>query len=125
MSHQLTPIHVTVVRWIARLLGACMFLLWGSFFIHHMEWFMHPDRWPPPKVFLFQFLHLVMLLALLAAWRWELIGSIAIVLSAVAFFSLAGGPNAVPFILITSSPAILWFYCIRRTRSGSLSGHAV
>jgi hypothetical protein len=105
------------VRWIARLLGVCLLLFWGAFFVEHLEWFTHPGQWPPAKVIVLQFVHLVMLVGLVVGWKWELIGSIVVIASAVTFFSQAARANFLLFTSITSLPALLWTYCYWRTHT--------
>ena len=115
------PRSVTAVRWIARLLGLCLLLLWGAFFVEHLQWFAQPGQWPPAKVIVLQLVHLAMLAGLVLAWKWELIGSILVIASALAFFSQTAGGSFLLFSSITSLPAILWLYCHWRTHSQSLA----
>jgi len=91
-------------------------LFWGTFFVEHLQCFANPGQWPPIKVIVLQLLHLTMLAGLLLAWRWELIGSLLVIVSALAFFSQVAGGNFVLFSSITSIPAVLWLYCYWRDR---------
>lgn len=89
-----------------------MFLLWGAFFVEHMqEWFSNPRQLPPPKVFAIVGLHLAMLLGLLAGWRWEVAGGLVTIVFAAAFFYFAAGRGFVPFTAITAMPGFLWLLC--------------
>ena len=115
------PRSVIAVRWIARLLGLCLLLLWGAFFVEHLQWFAHPGQWPPAKVIVLQLVHLAMLVGLILAWKWELIGSILVIASSFVFFSQTAGGNCLLFSLVTSVPAILWVYCYWRTSTQSLA----
>jgi len=99
------------LRWVARLLGAGLFLFWGAFFVEHLAWFTDPGRWPPPWVFLVQGLHLLLLVGLLLAWKRELLGGALILAAAVPFFWITAGRNFALFTLATSVPAALWLYC--------------
>jgi hypothetical protein len=106
-----------VVRWVARLLGLCLLLFWGAFFVDHLAWFTaHPGQWPPAKVIVLQLVHLAMLVGFVLAWKWELVGSVMVIASSVAFFSQTAGGNFLLFSSITSIPALLWLYCHWRSR---------
>jgi hypothetical protein len=109
------------LRWVARVLCLCLLLFWGAFFVEHLQWFAHPGQWPPAKVILLQLVHLVMLVGFVLAWKWELVGSVIVVASSVAFFSQTAGENFLLFSSITSMPAVLWLYCHWRTRQESVA----
>ena len=109
-----TPVYVVVLRWIARLWALAMFLLWGAFFVEHLEWFTDPRGWPPPSVFALVSLHFLMLVGLALGWRWEVLGGSLALVSAIVFFSLAAGANAPVFIATIAVPAVLWLYCAWR-----------
>jgi hypothetical protein len=85
-----------------------LLLFWGAFFIEHLGWFMHPGSLPPPKVFLMQGLHLMMLLGFVIGWRWELAGGILILAGALPFFAFAAGERFLVFAAVTALPAALW-----------------
>jgi hypothetical protein len=110
-----------VVRWAARLLGGGLALLWGAFFVEHLEWFADPRQLPPAWVILTVGLHGLMVLGLVLAWRWERFGAVLALGAAVPFFWVAAGRNFVPFVLVTALPPALWLYCDwhrRRARGG-------
>jgi hypothetical protein len=107
---------VWVARWAARLLGGCLFVFWGQFFVHHLEWFADWRNPPPAWVLGMQGLHFLMLLGLVVGWRWELLGGVLVLAGAVPFFTVAGGPNSVLFTLVTAAPAVLWLYCAWQAR---------
>ena len=83
-----TAMALSVIRWIARLLALGMFLLWGAFFLEHLqEWFLHPAKgFPPFWVWLMMLAHLGILVGLVALWKWEIAGSSLAIAAAIAFF---------------------------------------
>ncbi len=100
-----------VVRWTARGLSVLLFLLWGAFFVEHLEWFFNAPQRPPLSVWLLQGLHLLMLVGLLIALRWELAGSLLVIVSGALFFSQTSGRAALPFIGLTVIPALSFAFC--------------
>ncbi len=100
-----------VVRWTARGLSVMLFLLWGAFFVEHLEWFFNAPQRPPLSVWLLQGLHLLMLAGLLIALRWELAGSLLVVVSGALFFTQTASREALPLIVLTAIPALLFAFC--------------
>jgi hypothetical protein len=100
---------VVALRWSGRILAALLFLLWGSFFVEHtIEWFVKPlPQTPPWFVWATQALHLLMLVGLVALWRWEVVGSGLLLLAAFGFFVVVGGPKFAVFFGVTAIPALL------------------
>jgi hypothetical protein len=96
------------VRWLARLLAVGLVLFWGTFFVAHLSWFFTGEGLPPPEVFALQGLHLLLLVGLLAGWRWELAGGLLVLLASLTFFWFAAGSNFVLFAGVTSLPGLLW-----------------
>jgi hypothetical protein len=118
---------IVVVSWTARLLALGLFLLWGAFFVEHMqEWFLRPKvGFPPPCVWGQQLAHLVMLIGLLMLLRWELAGATVTILGAVAFFGglmIIAGAKGLPmiaFLAVTIIPALLSLGCWYAHHHGS------
>jgi hypothetical protein len=111
---------VVIARWVARIWAAALALLWGAFFLEHLEWFADPQHFPPPWVFLLVALHFLMLVGLLVGWKWELAGAIVALAASVPFFAATAGRNFLWFALVTAVPSALWLYCAwqqRRWRS--------
>jgi hypothetical protein len=106
------PDYVTMVRWIARVLALGLFLLWGAFFVVHLKaWFTDPfPKVPPPKVCFIVALHALFLIGLLAGWRWELAGSLIVLLGGGAFFWAASGRLFPVFFGVAALPAIGWLW---------------
>jgi hypothetical protein len=111
---------IVLVSWTARLLALGLFLLWGAFFVEHVqEWFLHPaEGFPPSWVWGLQLAHLVLLVGLLMLLRWELAGAIVAIVGAVAFFGgliiIAGaGPlsKMIVFLAVTLIPALMSLGC--------------
>lgn len=75
---------------------------------HWLEWFSDPRALPPPSVWLGQALHLALLVGYLIALKWEVVGSVVIVLGAGAFFVYTLGWNFYAFFTISILPAILY-----------------
>lgn len=115
---QTTSKHIPIVRLTARLLSGGLFLLWGSFFVEHLSWFGSGSYENPPlKVWALSFLHFILLVGYVVALKWEKIGSAILTISAVMFFSYAAGVNAVPFIIVSIFPAMLYAYCWMKERN--------
>jgi len=104
---------VGVIRWPARALAVCVFLFWGAFFVEHLqEWFIQPfPHHPPLKVCVGMALHFLMLAGLIVALRWELVGSLMVILAAFGFFyHISGSPFSL-FFGLTALPALLLLFC--------------
>lgn len=101
---------VKTLRWAARIASILLFALWGAFFIEHVSWFIAQPR-PPLFVWLFQLLHLLLLLGFVVALRWEVAGSLLIIGSALVFFALTAGANFLLFFAVTIIPAVLFLFC--------------
>jgi hypothetical protein len=115
---------IPALRWPGRILAAVLFLFWGTFFVEHtIEWFVRPyPQTPPAFVWLGQGLHLLMLVGLVALWRWELAGSLMVIAAAFAFFVDKAGANFPLFFGVTVIPALLvlgawWLEWKRRQRT--------
>ena len=103
---------VSVVRWTARIWGTTVALFWGVFLLEHLvEWFNPSTGLPPLQVWLLQGLHFLMVAALLAAWRYELIGGLLALAASIPFFVAVAGPQVWMFFLITTPPAIAFIWC--------------
>lgn len=107
------PKFLSATRWLARVLALGIFLLWGAFFVEHVqEWFIAPfPKHPPLKVCAIMGLHGLMLAGLLALWRWELAGSLLVLAAAGAFFFAVAGKSALLFFGVTALPALLSLWC--------------
>src|SRR5262249_13437045 len=101
---------VTVVRWVARVLAAGLFLFWGAFFLAHLQWFADVRNLPPPWVVGLVGLHFLMLVGLVLGWRYELAGAAVVLATAIPFFTIAGR-DPVLYAGVTCLPAVLWLYC--------------
>jgi hypothetical protein len=101
--------YVIVIRNCARLFAAALFTLLAAFFIEHLwQWFVTPFPDAPPfRVWSSQLLHLLILVGLIIAFRWELAGGILILAASFVFFI----DKAPPFIVIASLPGVLFLYC--------------
>ncbi|NUN68457.1 MAG: hypothetical protein HUU02_01975 [Bacteroidetes bacterium] len=113
MAHHIDP--VTVSRTAARILSLLLFLLWGAFFVEHLSWFSTESlNTPPVQIWFAQGAHFLLLAGYLSSLRWERIGSLLITVNAVLFFGYAAGTNAVPFIIVSMFPVMLYAYCWHR-----------
>jgi hypothetical protein len=56
-------------------------------------------------------LHGLMVLGLLAGWRWERLGAALSLAAAAPFFWAAAGRNFLPFFLVTAVPPAPWLAC--------------
>jgi hypothetical protein len=101
-------IALSALVWIGRALAVFVFLFWGAFFVEHLtEWFASPFTNPPPaKVWLGQFLHLLILVGLLVTLRWEKMGCLLVMVAGLLFFPRAGA-NFPIFYALTILPALI------------------
>jgi len=103
---------LSVVRWIARIWGTAAVLLTVPFFLEHLTWFSDINRLPPLHIFAQQASHLVLLLGLVAAWRWELSGGVLAVLGGVGFLlAIGGGSRFLPIVSTITAPGVRFVLC--------------
>ncbi len=116
---------VTIIRWTARILGICIFLLWGAFFIEHLvEWFIVPlsqSQVAPWHIWLGQIFHFIMLAGFIVALKWEFSGSMLIIIGAFALFVDKAGSRFLSYFTVTIIPAIMYLFCWWKTRKLSAS----
>jgi hypothetical protein len=95
-----------LVRWLARVLAAGVFLFWSMFFVEHLwEWFLKPlPQTPPVWVWFSQFLHLMILVGLVLGFWRERAGGIVVVVASVLFF----WDKAPIYIPLTVAPGVLY-----------------
>lgn len=103
------PTARDVFRWIARSAGIALFLLWGAFFLEHLEWFANPDKLPPVWVYFTCLAHMVMLLGFVAAFFNEFAAGVLIIMGGFILFSRAGVMFPI-FFTVTSLPAAFFLY---------------
>jgi len=103
------PDKQTVFRWIARGTGTALFLLWGGFFLEHLEWLGNPGKLPPASVYFSCFAHMVMQIGFIAAFFNGLAAGIAIIAGGFVLFSRAGAMFPL-FFIITSAPGVFFLY---------------
>lgn len=85
---------------LARLLAILLCLLWGAFFVEHLqEWFLDEGELPPAKVWVGQALHLVMILGLGMIVFWRVLGAVVTVVATASFFSWIG-VNRFPYVAL-------------------------
>jgi hypothetical protein len=96
------------IRWTARVWGAAAALVVLAFFIEHLAW-LRGGQLPPSVVLVALGCHLLLLIGLVIAWRWEVMGA-SLTLAGVAGFTLAvgGGWRLLPTVCAIAMPAILW-----------------
>lgn len=100
-----------VARWIARILAALFVLLWGGFFLHHLdEWYLRQDRFPPAHVTGLMLLHFGFLAGLVAGFRWEKAGGLLTVACGAAFFGLIGAWKIWHLWMPTLIPGLIWLW---------------
>lgn len=104
--------HIKASRTTARILSLLLFILWGAFFVEHLAWFTTESlNTPPFYIWMLQCAHFLLLVGYLISLKWERVGSIFISVNAVIFFAYAAGKNAVPFIIVSIFPVMLYAYC--------------
>lgn len=97
------------LRWLARILAIGLFVFWGAFFVAHLqEWFFHESgAQPPVKVWIGQFLHLLMLVGLGSLlWRPAL-GAWLTIATTTAFFAWIGFSGDLYLPLLNAIPALM------------------
>ncbi len=96
-----------IARWIGRGLCTALFILWGMFFVEHLNEFTSPGvEQPPFWAWLLQFVHGLLLISYLICWKYEKIGSLGILIFASIFFISVG---AAWYLLLISLTPILFF----------------
>lgn len=103
--------RITTLRWIARITGLALFLLWGAFFVEHLREFMNLHNVPPLYVWLIQAVHLIFLLGYIIALKWECTGSLMVIAGSAIFFAATTGSNFAPFFIISITPALVYLFC--------------
>lgn len=115
------------LRWLARILAIGLFVFWGAFFVAHLrEWFFHESgALPPVKVWIAQFLHLLMLIGLaILVWR-PAVGSWATLATTAAFFAWIGYSGELYLPLLNAIPALMELVTHRKAdRSASVDPHS-
>ncbi len=97
-----------VLRWTARVWGTGAALVVLAFFVEHLGWF-RGDRLPPPSVTVAMGFHLLALLGLVMAWRWETWGATLVLAGAAGFVAATGGGwRLLPVVSVVCAPALLW-----------------
>lgn len=109
---------VSIVRWIARISGLCLFVFWGGFFVQSVSERVIIPFPPPLDVWIDEVIFFIMLAGFVVALKWEVVGSILIISGAFVFFIIM--PVREPlFFIVTIVPAILYLFCAWRTKKTS------
>jgi len=96
-------------------MSLALFFLWGAFFVEHLTWFfVEINNNPPIQIWLAQVSHLFLLIGYLISVKWERLGSVFIVVNAVLFFGFAAGVNAIPFIIVSVFPVLIYAFCWKK-----------
>jgi|WetSurMetagenome_2_1015567.scaffolds.fasta_scaffold24827_2 hypothetical protein len=99
-----------ILRITARVFATLSLLFWGSFFIEHLSWFFKSTGAPPLEVYVISIFHLTLLIGYVIFWKWELVGSILILVSSTIFFSQTAGNNFIMFWIISIVPALIFIF---------------
>ena len=85
-------------KWGGRLTALLLVLFWGAFFVEHLsEWFLRGDgQYPPPRVWVGQALHFLMLAGFGLMLKWRQAGHAVMLAATVAFFASIG-LNSFPY----------------------------
>lgn len=111
-SSGVTRSATVVLRWTARIWSVPAILVLSAFFAEHLGWFARPGALPPPWVFAAQACHLLLVVGLAAAWRWEWQGAGLALLGGAGFLAAVGfEPKVLAFLLAMSFPAVIWIAC--------------
>ena len=102
---------INIFRWVARVSGIIVVLFWGAFFVGHLEWLKDFPELPPFHVLIIMLAHLFLIAGYLIALKYEILGAVIAIASAVVFFRFAAGNNIIIFSAITSVPGIIFIIC--------------
>jgi hypothetical protein len=96
----------TIAKWAGRVTALLLFLFWGAFFIEHLsEWFLRGGgQYPPPRVWVGQALHFVILAGLALMLKWDRLGTMVMLAGTIAFLSWIRMPTFPIFSLINLVP---------------------
>lgn len=112
--------------WLTRLFALLVCLLWGAFFVKHLqEWFLGGSgALPPFKVWIGQLLHLVMILGLAMIIWWPSRGTVVTIVGTVFFFSWIGMKEFPYIALLNLLPIafVLVSWALRRKGQGAEQG---
>lgn len=108
--------NIKIARWIGRALSAILFLLMGAFFLDHVGLLLVLEEGDLSYLLRIQILHLALLVGYILIWRWERLGSIVIVVSALLFFFFTVGTTFWLFVFISVSPVFFFGYSWIRAR---------
>jgi hypothetical protein len=100
---------MTILRMVARAWSAVSALVLALFFVEHLEWFADLHHLPPGRIFAAEGFHLLLILGLVAAWKWEVPGAMLAAVAAVGFTLAAeGGWRFVSVMVLLAGPAALF-----------------
>ena len=100
---------LTILRLVARAWSAVSAFVLLLFFIEHLEWFGDPHQLPPARIFAAEGFHLLIIMGLLAAWKWEVAGAMIAAVAAAGFTVAAGGDwRFVSVMVLLAGPAALF-----------------
>jgi hypothetical protein len=113
------PVWLTpTIRWTARIWGAAVALVVLAFFVEHVGW-LSGGQQPPTSVAIALGFHLLLLIGLVIAWRWEVLGASLALAGGVGFtVTVGGGWRLLPIMCAISIPAVLWLYAAWRGARG-------
>ena len=108
--------NIKIARWIGRALSAILFLLMGAFFLDHLGLLLGLEEGNLNYLLRIQILHFALLTGYILILKWERLGSIVIVLSALLFFYFTVGTSFWLFVFICISPVFFFGYSWIRAR---------
>jgi hypothetical protein len=124
-----SAVVISIVCWSGRILGLGLLVVWGTFFVEHLEWFLHPAKGLPPVwVWAAQLAHLTFLVGLAALWRWPVVGSVLTIVGSLSFFGglaisqAAAGQRYLSLLAlfaVTIIPALMALACSFRRGDGA------
>jgi hypothetical protein len=84
----------------------------GAFFLQHLsEWFVRGDgRIAPPRVWIGQAFHSLMIAGLLLMLKWDRLGTVLLLASTAGFFITIRELDMIPIGLINFAPVA--FFCV-------------
>jgi hypothetical protein len=99
---------IPTIRWTARVCSVAAGVVVLAFLAEHLKWVLG-DRLPPASVLVALAFHFLMLVGLVVAWRWEVLGASSILGGGLGFLiALGDGLRFLPIVGVVWVPAMLW-----------------
>jgi hypothetical protein len=109
----------TNALWVGRVTAVLLFLLWGAFFAEHLsEWFRGTGgQYPPPRIWIGQAFHFVILVGLALMVKWDRLGTIVMLAGTAGFAASVWDLDVLKIMSVNLVPVILFtvYWLARRS----------